>query len=210
MPDLSIGVVDYHVGNVRSFVNMFSRIGRNAELVTDPRELFELDLVILPGVGAFDHGMSKLRSADFESPLVEYAATGKLLFGVCLGMQMLSNGSEEGDLPGLGLVPGYCKRLLEPTADQALQVPNMGWRQTHDARSHPLGSEGADDGRFYFTHTFHFVPESNDYLVSESQHVERFAAVVSSGNVGGAQFHPEKSLAAGMQYLGRVAGLAES
>ena len=204
-------VVDYGLGNLRSVTRGLERAGARVELSDDPGALDDADGIVLPGVGAFGDGMEN--AGPFRDALTDAAAAGRPVFGVCLGMQMLLSTSEEaeregqGDVEGLGLVPGRNVRLR---GDR--KVPHMGWNELTVERAHPLVSGvtggrpegGSVDGEYvYFVHSYYARPDDPAATVANTEYGERFAAVVANeaGNVFGTQFHPEKSGETGLTIL---------
>lgn len=196
-----ISVVDYGVANLGSMVNMLRKVGAAAKLVATPGELAEATRIVLPGIGAFDHGMAALEERGFIDTLRDKALLQRVpLLGVCLGMQMLGLGSEEGSRPGLGLIQMHCKRL-RPSEGGRLRVPHMGWNTLVPRRASPL-LEGLDaESRFYFVHSYHAVCEREEDVLATSRYGMDFVAVVEHGNVRGVQFHPEKSHRYGLALL---------
>jgi imidazole glycerol-phosphate synthase subunit HisH len=198
-----ISIVDYGVANLGSMLNMLRKVGARAECVSTAEALDRAEKIILPGVGAFDNGMSALKERNLVASLKKKVLEDKVpILGVCLGMQMLGRGSEEGSLPGLGLLDAYCKRFS--FAERSRQkVPHMGWSLLVPQRpGSSLLLDGLDSqARFYFVHSYHLVcAEPEDVLANASYGVE-FVAMVQRGNVCGAQFHPEKSHRFGMALL---------
>lgn len=197
-----IGVVDYGVGNLGSILNMFRKLGIEAATLGEPLELFAAERLILPGIGAFDACVSRLRERGFERPLLDAVARGVPLLGICVGMQMLTAGSEEGTLPGLGLVPARTVRF-RPTA--GLKVPHMGWNEVRWTAADLLG-EGLDYGaRFYFVHSYYVVCDDPENQLATAHYGHDFAACIRRGRVYGVQFHPEKSHRFGLRLLGNFA-----
>jgi len=187
---MSVAIVAYGLGNLGSVVNMFKRIGVESRLVSDPAEILDSERLLLPGVGAFDTGMRMLDELGLVDPIRAFAATGRPLLGICLGMQLLLDGSEEGRSAGLGLIPGRSKRFVEVAG---LRVPHMGWNHIESAREDALFAELPDDSRFYFVHSYHVVPEDERHALATTFYGGPFTSMVRDGNVMGAQFHPEKS-----------------
>lgn len=193
-----ITIVDYGVGNIGSLVNMFRRIGHQAELSGDPERIATADRLLLPGVGAFDVATEKLRSGGFDEAIHAHVRTGRPVLGICLGMQLLLDASEEGTSAGLGLIPGGSVRF-DDSAD--LRVPHMGWNQL-DVRKPAKLVEGLPaDHRFYFVHSYRVVVADERDELARSDYGGDFTSMVNRENVTGAQFHPEKSHAFGMQML---------
>src|SRR5690606_35640358 len=148
--------VAYGLGNLGSVVNMLKRAGTTARLVSTAEHILESERVLLPGIGAIDEGMGRLRDQGLEPALREFAASGRPLFGICLGMQLLLDGSEEGEAAGLGLIPGRSVRFEEAPG---LRVPHMGWNLMVPTRADPLVDGLPNDSRFYFVHSYRVVPD---------------------------------------------------
>jgi glutamine amidotransferase len=160
--------------------------------------------VLLPGVGAFDYGMARLSEPGFDEAVRSFAKSGRPLLGICLGMQLLLDGSEEGRSPGLGLIPGRSVRF-DPSA--GMRVPHMGWNAVTPARADSFISGVPDDNRFYFVHSYHVVPDDPASVLATSEYGNEFASMIRVDNVMGAQYHPEKSHAFGMTVLKNFATL---
>ncbi|MGV3712634.1 imidazole glycerol phosphate synthase subunit HisH [Pseudolysinimonas sp.] len=201
---MTVSIVDYGLGNLGSVANMLKRIGSEVRRVSTPEEIAASDRVLLPGIGAFDTGMNLLREQGLEAPLKDFAATGKPLFGICLGMQLLLDGSEEGVAPGLGLIPGTSVRFDDASG---VRVPHMGWNLVDPAHDDALTADLPHDSRFYFVHSYRVVPTSDADVLATTRYGVPFASMIRAGNVMGAQYHPEKSHAFGMQILRNFASL---
>ncbi|MDI2099411.1 imidazole glycerol phosphate synthase subunit HisH [Ruicaihuangia caeni] len=195
---MTVSIVDYGLGNLGSVFNMLRRIGEDARIVSEPSELAASERLLLPGVGAFDVGVDRLERTGFADGVREFAASGKPLLGICLGMQLLFERSEEGGARGLGLMAGGSRRFA---AGPSLRIPHMGWNSIIPVREDPLLKGVEDDNRFYFVHSYHVVPDDPAHVLAESDYGGRFVAMVRHDNVAGAQFHPEKSHAFGMTVL---------
>lgn len=195
-----IYLVDLGLGNVGSVINMMSRAGAQVQRVSDPLALASANKVVLPGVGSFDAMVQKLDAAGFRQPLLDHVHGGGYLLGICLGMQLFAHGSEEGSQPGLGLVPGRVRRFRFG-ADQAhLKVPHMGWNRVMPCHAHPL-SQGLEDARFYFVHSYHFDCEAEEDVLFRTTYGGDFTSGVQRDRVMGVQFHPEKSHRFGLQLI---------
>lgn len=198
------GIIDYGVGNVRSVFNAVKAVGGTPVLTASTDELLACDRLILPGVGAFAHGMAELKSRGLDTLIRQAAQDDMPIMGICLGMQMLTRKSLEfGDTEGLGLVDGVVS-LIEPTKpDQLLRLPHVGWKplmRTSDDAGWLF--EGIDlDARFYFIHSFAVSSDSAHVAATADYDGASFGAVLSVGNVVGAQFHPEKSGPEGLKML---------
>ena len=203
-----IAVLDYGMGNVCSIVNMLKKIGVPAVLTGDPHLVLQAEKLILPGVGAFDCGMQKLRENGLADAVLHHATTlSKPLLGICLGMQMLGRKSEEGSEPGLGLIPFDNKRFVIPP-ETGLKIPHMGWDVvTVNQPQDPLVQNLCEEPRYYFVHSYHAVCDSQNDVLMTCDYGYPFAAAVKRGNVTGTQFHPEKSHKFGMALLQNFAGV---
>ena len=201
---MTIGLVDYGLGNLGSVANMFRRVGAETARVSTPSAVLDSDAILLPGIGAFDAGMSRLADAGLIDPLREFAASGRPLLGICLGMQLLLDSSEEGAAEGLGLIPGPSVRFDESIG---ARVPHMGWSYAVPTREDSLVAGLDADARFYFVHSYRVVPDDDTATLAVSRYGVPFTSMVRVGNVMGAQFHPEKSHAFGMTILENFAKL---
>jgi glutamine amidotransferase len=192
-----IAVIDSGVANLRSVANALKYLGAAMRIAEHPADMLGADKIILPGVGAFSAGMARLRERGFVAPLHDAVAKGIPLLGICLGMQMLFECSEEmGDYEGLGLLKG---RIVRFPAN-GLKVPHMGWNQLEHDGTSPL-LKGIPRGAYaYFVHSYYAQTETNAVLAS-TDYAIRFPAVVGQGSVYGAQFHPEKSQQTGLRLL---------
>jgi imidazole glycerol-phosphate synthase subunit HisH len=192
-----IAIIDYGVGNLRSVEKAFQAGGVGAVVTSDERELRAAERLVLPGIGAFRACMSALEARGFDRLVRERVAEGTPLLGVCVGMQMLFEESEEfGQTPGLGLLRGRVRRF-----GGDLLAPQVGWNQVAWRQAHPL-SDGVEDGSFfYFVHSYYCEPRDPEDVIGGTEYGSEYASVVARGNVCGVQFHPEKSQAAGLRLL---------
>lgn len=190
---VDIAVLDYGMGNLRSVAKAIERGGGRPLVTSEAAEVARAAALVVPGVGAFGACMRNLEAAGLVGALRGFAGSGRPLLGVCLGMQVLFDWSEEGAVDGLGLLHGKVQRL---SGD--VKIPHMGWNSVSMKRAHPLFGEPATHPRYYFVHSYVSVPEE-DVIVGESQYGARFASIVSKDNVVGVQFHPEKSGTAGLE-----------
>ena len=202
-----LAIVDYGMGNLGSIHNMLARIGVDSVITSDRAQIEAADKLILPGVGAFDRAMESLNRLDIVPLLNDKVLTRKTpILGICLGMQLLSNRSEEGTLPGLGWIDAETVRFPASINGTRLTVPHMGWNTisvTDTGASTILGSLGELDTepRFYFVHSYHVRCRHDSDVAATSTHGVTFHAAVSRGNIVGTQFHPEKSHKYGMTLL---------
>ena len=198
-----ICIVDYGVGNIQAFLNLFKRLGVKASRADTPDSLSGADRLILPGVGHFDHAMQKLNSSGMRNKLEELVLGAQLpVLGICVGMQMLATSSDEGNLPGLNLVPGRVRAFGATRESAALPMPHMGWNELRPRTHSRLFAKGFDNSpQFYFLHSFYFDAEDKNNVAATASYGLDFDAVVSRGNIHGVQFHPEKSHHWGEQLL---------
>lgn len=197
-----VAIIDYGVGNLRSVEKAFAVTGCDAIVSGDEKVLRAAERLVLPGVGAFAACMKALTERGLDQLVREKANDGTPLLGVCVGMQLLFDESEEfGSTPGLGLLKGSVRRF---TGD--LVVPHVGWNRIHQTGQHAL-FKGVADGAFcYFVHSFYCQPEEQAVVAGETEYGRRYASVVARGNVCGVQFHPEKSQDVGLRMLKNFAG----
>lgn len=193
------------MGNVRSIAHKLVKAGVSVEVSSQPEEIERADKLILPGVGAFAAGMRQLRELDLVTVLDRCVAAGTPVLGICLGMQLLAERSEEGEATGLGWIDAQARRFDFVDAAQARPVPNLGWNTIQCQRSIPL-LEGVSEGqRFYFAHSYHLDCSEPSDIVATASYGYEFPAVVNRGNVFGIQFHPEKSHRRGFEIVKRFA-----
>lgn len=203
-----ISIVDYGVGNIRAFLNVFRRLGIEAKTVETADHLATAERIILPGVGHFDHAMQRLEASGMRPTLDELVLErGVPVLGVCVGMQMLGDSSDEGRLPGLGWIRGRVRALRSLAGGDALSLPHMGWNDVRPATGHRLFAHMEANPRFYFLHSFFFEAGRPEDVAARSSYGAEFAAAVSAGNIHGVQFHPEKSHHFGTGLLKNFAGL---
>ncbi len=208
-----IGIVDYNMGNLASVINAFTKVGVDARLESDPAKLKQYDKLILPGVGAFGDAMEHLKENGMDEAVKNFAASGKPLLGICLGMQLLFDSSEEfGTTEGLGLIPGKVVAFDENKFDHPLKVPHMGWNELFQQ---PVGANPsvcplfdglAKDFYLYFVHSYHAVCEDR-YAIGKTHYGYEFVSAVQNGNIYGIQPHPEKSHDNGLKIIKNFAKL---
>ena len=195
---MSVSIISYGLGNLGSVVNMLKRIGAETRMVSTPEEILESDRILLPGIGSFDTGMRLLEEQNLSSAITEFAATGKPVLGICLGMQLLLDSSEEGLAAGLGLIAGTSKRFED---NPQLRVPHLGWNSVVPAHEDSLVADLEPESRFYFVHSYKVVPHREADVLATTEYGDTFASMIRRENVMGAQYHPEKSHAFGKQIL---------
>lgn len=198
-----IALIDYGISNLRSVQKAFEHLATEVTLVDTPDRLAQADRLILPGVGAFPTGMKGLQERGLIEPIKQAAREGKPLIGICLGMQLLFDVSDEmGETQGLALLPGKVTRLSgQSSAIRGLKVPHMGWNQLDVIRDHSLVGDLASGSYAYFVHSYAIYPEDQDIVLATTDYGGPFASIVGRGNVCGLQFHPEKSQAVGLKLL---------
>lgn len=212
MSSPEVSIVDYGVGNLASVANMLRRSGTTVDFARTRAQVLEAQRLILPGVGSFDACRSALaRVEGVEQALHEAMARRTPLLGICVGMQLLADGSEEGSLPGLGVVKGWVRRFDLGSLNggrHALRVPHMSWAVV-EPRGPSVLFEDVEGcaSRFYFVHSYHFVCDDAKDIAATARHGIDFTAAVQRGHVFGVQFHPEKSHRFGMELLRRFATL---
>ncbi len=210
-----IGIVDYNMGNLASVINAFKKVGADAKLESDPEKLEKYDKLILPGVGAFGDAMAHLKHNGIDKAVKAFAASGKPLLGICLGMQLLFESSEEfGEHKGLGLIPGKVVAFDESRFDHPQKVPHMGWNELFVQRTKRMEDRRwmMDDGRsvlfdglpnefyLYFVHSYHAVCD-DAYAIGKTYYGYEFVSAVQNENVFGIQPHPEKSHENGLKII---------
>lgn len=211
---ITIAIIDYEVGNIRSICSAFEKLGATPKLTMDRHEILNADGVVLPGVGAYSHGMGKLKEHGLDSVIKDFAATGKPVLGICLGMQLLLSESEEfGRTEGLGLIPGSVKQLnlLNP---EVQKLPHVSWNELQEPKGmswHGTILEGIEpEEDMYFVHSFMAVPESESHVLSLTSYSDsKFCSSVKNGNVYGCQFHPEKSAEEGLKIISNFIRICE-
>ena len=199
-----IGVVDYGLGNVKAILNIYSDLGIPAMRFDNPALASSIKRIILPGVGAFDWAMQRLESSGLR-PVLDELVFGENfpVLGICVGMQIMANSSAEGSCSGLGWIPGDVKLLENHSPSSNICLPHMGWNNVYP-RSHHLFSN-ISDPRFYFLHSYCFLPSSPENILASADYGQSFAACVFKDNVIGVQFHPEKSHHWGISLLNNFA-----
>ncbi len=194
-----ITIIDYDMGNPRSIMNMLQRLGFNSEITRDHKKIENAKKVILPGVGSFDTAMKNLDNYGLTEPLSKKALIDKVPFlGICLGMQILTNSSEEGELPGLGWING---RALKFKSNADIKVPHMGWNYIKSNPNSRICFNLDPKSRFYFVHSYYVQVTNSEHSSMKTNYSLEFDSGIENDNIFGVQFHPEKSHKFGMQIL---------
>jgi glutamine amidotransferase len=205
-----IAIVDYGIGNIQAFLNVYKRLNIEAKRAATGAELAGATKLLLPGVGAFDHAMESLNASGMREALDDLVLRKHIpVLGVCVGMQMLSRGSEEGSLPGFGWIDARVKKLdsLGEVAALPLPLPHMGWNDVHPKPGNQLFHNLELDARFYFLHSYFFSCARRQDVAADSRYGGDFCCAVSAGHIHGVQFHPEKSHRFGTQLLQNFAAI---
>lgn len=206
-----IGIVDYGVGNVQALMNVYERLGLSVRRCTAAEDLHGMSRLILPGVGSFDWAVSRLDASGLRSRLEEMVISDRVpILGICVGMQMMADDSDEGRLPGLGWIPGRVVSLSSGERSERLPVPHMGWNDV--VPTHTLSGgfcslfAGLNEWRFYFLHSYRYAVCNEAHEIARCQYGSSFSCAIRRDNVWGVQFHPEKSHSWGAEMLKNFAG----
>ncbi|HYB91470.1 MAG TPA: imidazole glycerol phosphate synthase subunit HisH [Candidatus Binataceae bacterium] len=197
-----IAIVDYRAGNLASVKRALEHLGHPSEITDRAERIRSADRVILPGVGAAGATMENLRALGLDSVLKrDVAAAGKPFLGICIGIQVLLDRSEEDDADCLGIIKGRVVRYPRSVDGRPLKVPQIGWNRVHQTQPHPIFTGVPDNTHFYFVNSYYPVPDDRDAVIAASDYGIAFCAAIARGNVIATQFHLEKSGAAGLQML---------
>ncbi|MEB2786964.1 imidazole glycerol phosphate synthase subunit HisH [Algoriphagus persicinus] len=201
-----IGIVNYGSGNIQAIANIYNRLHVGFEIIDNPSLLKNANKLILPGVGAFDATMRQLLDSGLKSALDEEVLEKKKpVLGVCVGMQILSEGSEEGNLPGLGWIKGQVKKFDLSKIKEKPYLPHMGWNTVEPKKPNPLFQDISHDLGFYFVHSYYFETSREEDVLGTSFYGDIFSSAVFHDHIFGMQFHPEKSHTNGIQLLSNFA-----
>jgi glutamine amidotransferase len=200
-----ITIVDYGMGNLGSVLNMFKKVGAESKISSDLDEISRAEKILLPGVGAFDTAMQRIHDAGMQEVLNHKALVERVpILGICLGMQLLTNSSEEGILPGLGWIDGAAYNF-KGDIDETLRIPHMGWNVAYIEQQNELTKGFEGEIRFYFVHSYYVKVKNPAHSMMHTTYGLPFDSAIVKDNIFGAQFHPEKSHKFGMQFLGNFA-----
>jgi imidazole glycerol-phosphate synthase subunit HisH len=203
-----IGIVNYGSGNIQAIGNIYNRLNIPFRIIQEPDELKMADHLVLPGVGAFDATMKELNESGLREALdEEVLGKKKPVLGVCVGMQILAESSEEGYMPGLGWIKGKVKKFDVSKLTEKPFLPHMGWNTVEPKMEHSVFKDIDHELGFYFVHSYYFEPSQEENILGSSFYGESFAAAVFDNQIFGMQFHPEKSHSNGVQLLSNFAKL---
>ena len=196
-----IAIIDYNMGNLASVQNAFTKLGKDTVIESNPEKFQKYDKLILPGVGAFGDAMEHLKERNMINAIKEFASSNKPMLGICLGMQLLFESSEEfGEHKGLGLIEGKVEMFDASKFSEPLKIPHMGWNRMF-TKEHPL-FEGLDTNHYlYFVHTYHVHCSNKEDVIGETEYGYKFTSAVAHNNIMGIQPHPEKSHENGLKIL---------
>ena len=209
---MTISIINYGCGNIGSVVNMLKHLGVAAEVITEPWQVEKAEKIILPGVGKWDAGVRNLKDSGIISALEERVLSDKVpILGICLGMQLLLNSSEEGTLPGLGWIGGTVRAFdftdLATTGTKRLAVPHMGWNSVSVMHNSKLTEILDEQSKFYFVHSFYADVDDSKNILLQTRYGHTFTSGIRSKNIYGLQFHPEKSHNHGMNIMKSFASI---
>ena len=196
-----IAIIDYGIGNLKSVHNAVRYIAPNtpSEVTSDPDFIHKADKVIFPGQGAMPDCLKELNKRGIKEAVIE-AARNKPFLGICLGLQLLFDKSEEGNVEGFGLFEGKIKKFKQ-SGHERIKIPHMGWNKIHQTKDHHMWKNINSGSSFYFVHSFFAADVNNEYIAATSNHGEEFSCAIAKDNIFAAQFHPEKSSSLGLQLL---------
>lgn len=194
---MKIGILNYGAGNIQSVINMFFYLGHEIKIISTKDELSEVQKLILPGVGNFDHLINELKKRDLFKSIQLYAKNNNFIFGICAGMQILFEGSEEGHEKGLALLKGRFSKI--DSRNKMLPVPNMGWNMVKLSQKNSLFEDNQKDLRFYFAHSYGLVDCPSEIEIGYIEYGTKIVCAVQKSNIFGVQFHPEKSHRYGLE-----------
>jgi len=199
-----ITIIDYGAGNMRSVVNAIAKLGYESKVTSNPDDVLAAKVLILPGVGAAGDTMANLNKLQLTGPLKQYIGDDRPFLGICVGLQVLFTGTEEGGwYDCLNIIPGYVKRLPE-----GQKIPHMGWNQVKQVIPHPVFEGIPDETNFYFVHSYYVAPDDTAVVAGKTEYGVDFCSVITCGNLVAIQFHPERSSESGLRFYDNFLKLA--
>jgi imidazole glycerol-phosphate synthase subunit HisH len=205
-----ITIINYGCGNIKAIQNVFHKLSINSKVANNSEELNNAEKLILPGVGAFDFAMQKLIDSGMKDKISELVLVkNKPVLGICVGMQLMANSSEEGVLQGLGWVDANVKRFDEKKLNKLVNLPHMGWNDVLSTKASILFEDLDENAKFYFLHSYYLSSNNNKQIIAKSDYAGEFVCAVNNKNVYGVQFHPEKSHQFGIKLLENFAKLID-
>ena len=197
-----ITIIDYGLGNIKAFVNIYDRLNIQTRIARQAEDIKNSSKLILPGVGAFDYAMSQLNRSGMRDEIEKQVLVKKIpIMGICVGMQILAKSSDEGELPGLGWIDGKVKKIESSMITDKIMLPHMGWNTIRPVNNSPLMAGFSDQSRFYFLHSYYFIANNQNDIISTTNYGFDYSSGVNYSNIFGIQFHPEKSHLNGIQLL---------
>lgn len=202
-----VAIVNVGLGNIASVANILKKVGAQANIISEPNKILRYQKIILPGVGHYDEGVKRLRETGFFDAIQFVAKEANPhILGICLGMQLLCRGSEEGTSPGLGIIAANVAKFSFSSGSKR-KVPHMGWNVVVSSRENRLLPVSIAERRFYFVHSYKVIPDDSSIIIGKSSYGEDFCSAFQQGNVFGVQFHPEKSHRFGADMMRNFVGL---
>lgn len=197
-----IAIIDYGVGNINAFVNIYKKLGVDIKIAQKAEDLMDAAKLILPGVGHFDYAMERFSESGMMQTANELVLQKQVpVIGICVGMQMLAKSSDEGNLPGLGWIDATVKKIDTATLKHTTRLPHMGWNDIRPENANPLFQNLETGARFYFLHSYYFDCINKENSIASAEYGSSFSCAVNHKNIYGVQFHPEKSHRFGIQLL---------
>ena len=199
-----VAIIDYDAGNLTSVARALTYLGYKNQITSDPETIAAAERVIFPGVGAAKATMETLQKRELDAALIDFYRTGKPMLGICIGIQILFQHSEEEDAECLGLLSGYVKKYPMPPADvgtEVLKVPQIGWNEVYQTASHPIFKDVPNPAHFYFVNSYYPVPEEQGIVIGKTQYGLEFCSAIAHDNLIATQFHLEKSGRVGLKML---------